>query len=268
MDNRDSVRTGDVLLFSGNTPTGFLLRTFVSSPWNHSGIAVRFKEIPDTTSSTGIRREISLTEDGILYVLETNTGARVDDIYGDMVVGAGFSRAEWIFPKYNKISVRRLHNTFLTDEFAQRTIEFSTKFRGHKFPESSIPFLSVWLGIHLSDKEDSKSHMFCSELMAHYYNYCIGPMYQRITGISIDYDITRLFGSGAPNSEDMYTPGHYSLEVTPNASIFVDREDIIYIAYADLLYVILQPLLLILGVMLILWMILPLPRIKSYQVMA
>ncbi len=42
MDHSNTVKTGDVILFSGNTPTGFLLRTFVSSEWNHSGIAVRF----------------------------------------------------------------------------------------------------------------------------------------------------------------------------------------------------------------------------------
>lgn len=254
MDSRETVRTGDILLFSGNTPTGFLLKTFVSSPWNHSGIAIRFKESNDHTKP----QEISLTNEGTLYVFETNTGDRIDDIYGDSIVGAGFSRADWVFPKYNKISVRRLRDIFRTEELIQRTMDFSNKYRGHKFPGSSIPFLSVWLGIQLSNPpETDHPEMFCSELMAHYYNYCVGPIYERITKISIGNDLTRLFGSGSPNTEDMYTPGHYSPDVTPNASIFINKDEVIFISYADLLYVIFQPLIIILFAMLIIWMLLP-----------
>src|SRR3990170_2418898 len=88
MDNRHTIKTGDVILFSGNSPTGFLLRTFVSSEWNHTGIAVRF-----VTDENG-EKAISLTEEGELYVLETNTWTRQDAITGQDVIGAGFSRAD------------------------------------------------------------------------------------------------------------------------------------------------------------------------------
>lgn len=250
MDNTSSIKTGDALLFSGNTPTGFLLRTFVSSEWNHSGIAVRFITLPDGT------KQISLTEEGDLYILETNTGVRKDDIIGTNVVGVGFSRADFVLNNYNKISVRRLHDTFRTPIFSQLTMEFSHKFRGIEFPDSSLPFIGVWLGIALADKKNVKG-MFCSEIMAHYYLYTIAPQYSTLAGVPFDGKLTTLFGTGSPESEDLYTPGHYTNKITPNASIFQQQDEIVFTQYADILYVILQPMLIILVVMLALWLLLP-----------
>jgi len=256
MDNRDTIKTGDVILFSGNTPTGFLLRTFVSSEWNHSGIAVRFITVPgDTPKDT--KREVSLTEEGDLYILETNTGTRKDDIYGCDIVGAGFSEAKWVFNKYNRIAVRRLHDIFRNDDLARSTMEFAQKYRGHRFPSSSLPFISVWLGISLVDKDISSNEMFCSELMAHYYSYSIGPQYERIIGVPFDGRLSMLFGHSSPNTEDMFTPGHYASKHTPNASIFSGDEEVVYIVHADLWYVILQPLIIILAIMLAIWLTLP-----------
>lgn len=257
MDRRNTIKTGDVLLFSGNTPTGFLLRTFVSSEWNHSGIAVRFITVPDDNNPGKSKRIISLTEEGDLYILETNTGNRKDDIYGYNIVGAGFSQSDWVFNKYNKIAVRRLHDIFRTPELAELTLDFSRQYRGHKFPTSGLPFISVWLGIPLTDKDMTSNEMFCSELMAHYYSHTIGPQYQAVTGQQFNRQLSTLFGNGAPNTEDMFTPGHYTYLNTPNASIFSGNEEIIYTSHADILYVILQPFLIILVIMLFIWMSLP-----------
>jgi len=247
MDYRDTIKTGDAVLFSGNTPTGFFLRTFVSSEWNHSGIAVRFV-------NEGSRKKISLTTEGELYILETNTGIRHDDIYDDEILGAGFSRADFAFKRYNKIAVRRLHDVFRTEQLARLTLEFMDKFRGNKFPSTSLPFLSVWLGIQLSEPSDE---MFCSELMAHYYSYCIGPQYAKITGVPYNNDLPILFGTGAPTTQDMFTPGHYTFSRTPNASIFSGSEQLVYIEHGDMFYIILQPLLVILIFMFFIWWSLP-----------
>lgn len=257
MDIRDTIKTGDVVMFSGNTPTGFLLKTFVSSEWNHSGIAVRFVTTPDPENPEKSVKTISLTHEGDLYILETNTGMRKDDIYGENIVGAGFSEAHWVFEKYNRCAVRRLHDIFRTHDFAERTLEFATLKRGSKFPSSSLPFLGVWLGVPLVDKTEVDDEMFCSELMAHYYTYTIGPEYQKITGQDFDGNLTTLFGSNAPTSEDMFTPGHYAYERTPNAPIFNGAHETIYVAYADMWYVILQPLLIIIFIMIAIWMSLP-----------
>jgi len=252
MDLRHTIKTGDVLLFSGNTPTGFLLKTFVSSQWNHSGIAVRFKIDPTTS-----KQIISLNDEGELYILETNSGIRKDDIFGYNIIGAGFSRSEWVFQKYNKVAVRRLHDIFRTSDLSDQTLDFAMKFRGHKFPSSSLPFLGVWLGISLVNKEEITDEMFCSELMAHYYLHCLGPQYEKLTGSKFDGQLSSLFGNGSPNTEDMFTPGHYTSDNTPNAAIFSGSEELIFTSHADIIYVLLQPFLLVLIVMLIIWMTLP-----------
>lgn len=250
MDKRQTLKTGDVILFSGNTPTGFLLKTFVSSEWNHSGIAVRF-------ISEGDQKKISLTEEGELYILETNTGIRKDHILGSNILGAGFSEFDWSIKNYNRIAVRRLHNIFRTEKLCELTMDFYNKYRGNKFPNSSLPFIGVWLGISLVDKDNLSTEMFCSELMAHYYLYCIGSQYEEITGFKFDGKLSTLFGAGSPNTEELYTPGHYTFLKTPNASIFEPLEENIYIAYADMLYIIIQPFLIILFIMLIIYMSLP-----------
>ena len=251
MDNSSIIKTGDVLLFSGNSPTGFLLKTFVSSEWNHSGIAVRFNR--KLLANGLFEYTISLTEAGELYILETNTGARYDDIFGDLIIGAGFSRAQWVFSKYNRIAMRRLHNIFRTPDLINKTMEFAKEFRGNRFPSSSLPFIGVWLGIILVDKTvpSNAEEMFCSELMAHYYTYCLQSQYKSITGIIFDGKLSTLFGKGSPSTEDMYTPGHYTSGNTPNAAIFAGTEELVYSNPADLLYVTLQPLLLILVIMVI-----------------
>lgn len=245
MDKQHLLRTGDAVMFSGNTPTGFLLRTFVSSPWNHSGVAVRFIDING-------EKQISLTEEGDLYILETNTGTRFDEIQNEDIVGIGFSKADWVFRKYNKIAFRPLRNVLRTKDLADKTMEFIEKHKGSQFPSGSSPFLSVWLGIRLHDKDDV-SDMFCSEIMAHYYKYCLSDTYEKITKRKCN-KLSDLFGTGCPPSEDMFQPGHYSYSKTPKASIFSDSEEIIYVAYADLFYIILQPFVIVLFVMLLLWM--------------
>ncbi len=257
MDRRNEVKTGDVLLFSGNSPTGFLLKTLVSSEWNHSGIAVRFIDVPDEENPGKMKKKISLTEEGDLYILETNTGIRRDDIYGYPIIGAGFSKSDWVFNKYNRIAVRYLHDAFRTETLAELTLRFHYENKGNRFPSSSLPFIGVWLGISLTEKDPLQNEMFCSELMAHYYLYCIGPQYENITGTAFDGKLSTLFGIESPITESMFTPGHYTHSNTPNASIFKGNEDIIYVSYADIYYVVIQPLLIGLIVMLLLWLTLP-----------
>src|ERR1700722_17457012 len=70
--SHDQIKTGDVLLFSSNSATGFLLRTLSNSQWNHVGVAIRLIPPEDDTQEY----KISLDEEGKLYILETNTHHR------------------------------------------------------------------------------------------------------------------------------------------------------------------------------------------------
>ena len=255
--NSTDIKTGDVLLFSNNTPTGFLLRTFTSSQWNHSGIAIRLIKREDPTQPFPWNHwTISLTSEGELFVLETNTGAREDRVYQRHVVGAGFSSGDWVFRKYNNILHRALRDCFRTPALIKAIQKFCEGNYGNRFPSSSLPFLAVWLGVSLP-KDESRKEMFCSELMANFYREVIGVQYTTLTHQAYDGSLTALFGSKAPPTADLYNPGHYTVEATPDACIFVNEQQLLTVNGADLLYVILQPLLIGLTVMIIIYMSLP-----------
>lgn len=257
-----SVRTGDALLFSGNSPTGFLLKTFVSSQWNHAGIAVRLHN-----------GEVSLTGEGELYIYETNTGVRWDNYFNKLMLGAAFSHVSFVINKYNTVACRPLLEHLRTPQLAQRTIEFARITQGNRFPSSALPFLSVWLGIPLQNADAKGSDMFCSELMANYYAYCFGSDYLAKTGraspkhagpltreeqaAASRYILYGLFGQDSPGTFDMYTPGHFSYQLTPFSSIFAKEEDVVYQHYSDLLYIILQLLVITGFILVIIWMSLP-----------
>lgn len=238
----ESLRTGDVVLFSNNTPTGFLLKTFVSSVWNHGGVAVRIRRDEDGTNT------ITTDYTGELYILETNTGARLDDIYGKKIVGAGYSRADWLFSKYNKISYRPLIDKFRTQHLADNTEEFYRLYHGSEFPNTTLPFIGAWLGIPLSEMTD---RMFCSELMCKYYEFCLGKQYYDITGNDYEGDLKSIFGPSAPTSHNLYKPDTFLLADCP---IFSSPYEVIYESHADLIYIILQPLVITLIVALIIYL--------------
>ena len=246
--NLSQVKTGDVLLFSGNSPTGFLLKTFVSSQWNHVGIAVRFKG-----------KTVSLTEEGELYIYETNTGKRWDDIFQCKVVGASFSRASFVLPKYNKIACRPLHPSLRTQELKDFILPFALRTKGIRFPSGSLPFLGVWLGVPLQEKEEGgEVEMFCSELTAIFYGEYAGKQYNKLVASeATDIHLPTLFGNDMPVRADMFQPGHFSSELSPNACIFAGSEFDIQVIYADMLYIILQPLVIIIAIVVLIMMLLP-----------
>lgn len=189
----DSVMTGDVLFFANNAPTGFLLRTFTSSPWNHIGIAVRI-------GPSGI----TVDRRGVLHVLEINTEERLDAISGEMSVGAAVTELTRSKNLYNTIAVRRLAPRWRDAGLASRTLAFAKFYRGVRFTSSSLPFLSVWLGIDLSDApasaDDHPEEMFCSELVARYYTECLAVPLKDLLGNPTSVPPTRLFNPKETNS--------------------------------------------------------------------
>lgn len=267
-DDLGLVKTGDTLLFCNNYPTGFLLRSFVSSEWCHSGIAVRFLSI-DVSEPV-----VSLTTEGELFILETNTGIYNDEIFNVAHDGVRFARVSDIKARYNKIAVRQLRDQYRTPEFGERTMEFARNFCGREFPKSFVPFLSVWLGIPFGTNKGSpdEPEMFCSEIIVHYYLFCVKqrdnemvPKYleqksdeslRNIAPIE-ENTISDLFGPDAPRLANLFAPGDYSGEYTGKAPIYLPRETIVYMNYGDLWYIIIQPLLMALVVIVILAYLLP-----------
>lgn len=257
------VRTGDMMLFSNNTATGFLLRTFTSSLWNHVGVAVRLKEARDnvTLSPEGIWQRISLTSEGTLYVLEINTAPRLDALSGEEVVGSGLSSYSWVARRYNTIAVRPLHENLRTYSLARRTVTFVQEYRGWVFTKGFLPFISVWLGIPLEGdkKDESRREMFCTELSVYYYLYALRPIVQhrRSHGPRTRIDLPHLFGSGCPDNPALFTPEHFTYALSPFSPIFSAPEFTIQTEPADALVVLFQPLILLLAFFVLLYMVLP-----------
>ncbi len=246
------VRTGDILLFSNNTSTGFMLRTSTGSLWNHAGIAVRL--LPECMGALDISNRISLDDNGELYILEINTGQRRDGLTGEHVKGAALS--PWIYAAnmYNLIAVRQLRNEHRTHEIRKRTIDFANKHRGTVFAKGIMPFIGVWWGIPLAGTKPRGTadapEMFCTELIVHYYlEVILGVTDAQKSDSEFCTHSRRIFGSQAPTAGSLWTPEHFTGKWTPGSTYIHDSETVIYHQGADLLTAILQPLLLVLFIM-------------------
>lgn len=232
----DDVETGDIILFSNNTTTGFILKTFTCSDWNHVGIAIRVKN-----------KKIRINK-GPLYVLEINTEPRMDILTGKLEHGIGLTDFEYCKNLYNKIAVRKLNGKYKNKKLIKRTLKFIDSYRGIKFPASLKPFLSVYTGITFDEETRFKKEFFCSEITARYYTniFCNNSTEK----------LPKIFGLNAPVMTVLYSPGHYSHSSTPESYIFPDKEEIIYISECSPGVVLLQPLVMCLLVAMILAFIL------------
>lgn len=237
-----NIKTGDVLLFSGNTPTGFMLRTFTSSVWNHVGIVVRFNS----------DKNITLDNSGDIYVLETNTGVRKDHLSNKMIRGVGYSKLEYSIKNYNKVSVRRLKDKYRTNKLIDLTHEFYNNNIKIEFPNESIPFINVWLGFKLWDSQCSVGmNKFCSQLSAEYYF----ELYKHFEQ-SENLELNNILDEKCPIYSELYTPEHFSYNLTPNSIMFENKlEEDIFIQESDIWYIIIQPLILILAFIIFIWIV-------------
>lgn len=235
-NNLHKLRTGDAIFFSSNNSTGFFLRTMISSIWNHSGIAIRIIKDPYP--------RLSLDYQGDLCFLETNTSPRRDFVTGDNTVGAAYSEATWVLKKYNKVAVRYLREDLRNDNLLNITESFVSRYRNTPFPSGIGAFLSAWLGISFSKNINS---MFCSELMANYYREIWESNNQPM-------NLNDIFGQQAPEDESLFRPHDFSIEITPD-SLILDQQEDIYHKPGDLIFVMLQPLLLTILVLFIIYIL-------------
>ena len=245
-DNYNNVLTGDIILVSNNTSTGFLLRTATSSMYNHAGVAIRIND----------KKEIVLDNSGKLCILEINTEGRYDCLRDEYVKGSAVSDAKWCFKRYNIVMVRKLKPIFRNNELINRTYDFINKYQGWKFTKSFIPFISVWLGVPFDNKKkpcEKNKQLFCTQLVVKYYEECIAPQFDRFTGVKYQGNLFEIFGEGAPNRSDMYTPEHLSSTLTGNSQIFDIKEVMIHKERADGCVVLYQPVIIILVIIALIW---------------
>lgn len=234
MDNT-CVRTGDALIFSSNTSTGIALRTFTSSLWNHSGIAIRIND----------QNQITLDDTGKLYVLEINTWERTDAVTGNKVIGAGYSDFDWVKERYNIIAVRRMRKEYRQKKIIESIFSFVELHSGYTFTTDIEPFLSVWLGVELMDDIGRDKSMFCSEFMSYFY--------MKILNIK---EIKDIMGKNVILPR-LCAPKHFSAEFTPDSPVFESENVVVYIQYCEPGPCLIPILIITFFIVAIVWMTLP-----------
>lgn len=163
------INTGDVILTSDVSLDGYIVHLFLSAVWNHVGIAIRIKN-----------GKVTKDLDGDLHVFEISPMSRQCPIWGDMITGCGFTLLSKLTKYYDKVSVRKMNSKYLTSEFCYKANEFITETRGKKFfPNSVQPMADIWLGVQKQD-DIEKTEIFCSEMLAYFYEYTLGSHYRRV----------------------------------------------------------------------------------------
>lgn len=242
----DDLHTGDLLLFSNNSSTGFLLKTFTSSVWNHAGVAIRM--LPSG--------KISDTNEGTLYILEVNTVERYDIISKQSIKGVTISEFEWVSRSYNLIAYRKLNRRLITPQFITKVTRFIRKYHKRPFPGSSMPFIGVWLGLPMGGDDSSRGSIFCSELAANFYSQCLG-----VDDIGDERNVSKqlqyLFGSTSPELYQLYSPLSFTADKTPECKIFESEELPVHRVKSSAGNVLAQPIIITLAIMIVIGMSLP-----------
>ena len=239
MDTR-YIRTGDVLLFSSNTGTAFIVRLCTSTEWNHVAVAVRINS----------DKQITIDGTGKLYVLEINTFARMDAITEKVQIGAAYSEFQWVVERYNRVAVRPMRDKYRTQVFADNIPRFYEKYSGSKFTEVPADYIRAGLNVHTGTEKDHKdtTSMFCSEYVARFYLECVLPSINHVDKTHYDSYLDIMFGEKCPHVPELYIPAHYSLDYSRNCLVLEDRIYNIYIQYENWFIVILVPLVIAIAI--------------------
>lgn len=181
-DVRDTLKTGDIILFSGKGGISEGIKFFTLSKWSHVGMIYRLFD--------------PLDPEGSVFCWESTTLSNIEDAdTGKLTNGVQrveFSeRLERCFSTGYEISVRPL-NKGLPDKKVAALNAFRHEVSGRPYEKDKIELIkSAWDGLFGQNKEDLSS-LFCSELVA--------EAYQRM----------ELLGGSKPSNE--YTPKDFSRE--------------------------------------------------------
>lgn len=195
----DDVKTGDVILFSGDLLTGQMLKFFTNSKWNHGGIAIRIDD------------DKVVKEGGSLCIFEINTDQKIDVITGNSSVGIGVFSFDSVMKIYHTFYIRRLDERY-RDIFISNFMDFYKNSSSLKFNKKIKKFMGGWAGIAL-DTDTEEDGVFCTEMMAMCYEFCFGEHISSILSIPF-------------LERQICTPSHYISTSSP-LSIYFTNDDVI-----------------------------------------
>ncbi len=148
---RNSLQTGDIVLFSGKSRISNIIKWFTKSPWSHVGMVIRS------------------TEWDMRLLWESTTLSKLKDIQSG-VARQGVQLvplSERIKTYDGRIGIRKLETHKVIRH--QPLIDFRQEVKGRKYEEDKLElFKSAYDGPFGANEEDLSS-LFCSELVAEAY---------------------------------------------------------------------------------------------------
>ena len=147
---RDSLKTGDIVLFSGQSQVSGILKWFKRSKWSHVGMVVKLPQF-----------------DAIMLWESTLLSSATDVETGMPSLGVRLVPLSQRIG--GEVAIRRLENVVLSQEDIDKLSALRVELRGRPYERNPVElFKSVW-DLPFGRNEEDLSSVFCSELVAEAY---------------------------------------------------------------------------------------------------
>ena len=149
---RDTLDTGDLLLYSGVGPVSMSIRLVTRSKWSHIGVVVRPKDFD------------------MVCVLQSTTLSKVKDTVSNREIeGVQINLLSDSLDSYKgAVAVRKL-NVERTDDMRNTISDFRREVHGRPYEERKMELLKSAYDFFGGANEEDLSSLFCSELVAELY---------------------------------------------------------------------------------------------------
>ena len=152
-DIRGSLKTGDIILFSGKGGVSHGIKLFTNSKWSHVGMVLR---LPDS-------KAVFLWESTTLTTLK-------DAIDGKTKRGVQLVLLSDRLQRYSgEAAIRRLKNYKMTPKKYRKLMKLREKLRNRPYEKDKIELIKAAYDGLLGHNEEDLSSLFCSELVAEAY---------------------------------------------------------------------------------------------------
>ena len=150
---RESLKTGDLVLFSGKGRISGMIRWFTGSIWSHIGMVIRSKEFD------------------MLLLWESTTLSKIKDIQSNTAKQGVqlVALSERINTYDGVIGIRRLENVCVDPLRMKALKKLRTELKDRPYEESKIELLKSAYDGPLGHNEEDLSSIFCSEMVAEAY---------------------------------------------------------------------------------------------------
>lgn len=149
---RNSLQTGDIVLFSGNSTISNMIKWFTKSRWSHVGVV------------------ISVGQWDIKLLLESTTLSKIKDISSDDYIQGVqlIPLSEKIINHEGGVAIRRLVGERTLHTIAS-IVKFRNEIKNRPYEKSRLELIRSAFGNVFDNTKENLSSLFCSELAAELY---------------------------------------------------------------------------------------------------